>query len=188
MKKLILTAVAVVASVNLYAQGTVGFANGASGLVMNNFVSPARAVNAADGIRVALYWAPLSDPNNFAQIGAAVAVGTPVVGRFNGGTRTTGTATAEGSQAWFWVKAWELAYGATYEAAVAAPAQGGRLALRGESNKFQSGTGAPSATPPLAQVDLAPNIQSFGVNVPEPSVIALGLLGAGSLLLLRRRK
>jgi hypothetical protein len=199
MKKLILTAVAVVASLNLYAQGTVAFQNASGSLVLNGRTGASVAF--ADGIVAALYWAPTTDANNMRQIlnGPSTDVASRtdvgkvstslVPGRFLGGTRTTGTETAGGAQAWFQVRAWELAYGGTYEAAVAAPAQNGRLALRGESNKFLSSTGNPGGTPPTAAINLATSgLQGFTVVVPEPSVIALGLLGAGALLLLRRRK
>lgn len=180
-----------VASLNLYAQGTVAFQNASSSLVLNGRTST--SVVAADGIVAGLYWAPTTDANNLRMIGAITDVGrisgNPVAGRFLGGTRTTGTETAGGAQAWFQVRAWESAYGATYEAAVAAPAQNGRLALRGESNKFLVTTGNPNATPPGTATRLdTSGLLGFTVVVPEPSVIALGLLGAGALLLLRRRK
>lgn len=192
MKKLLLTAAAIAASLNLYAQGTVTFQNNNSTLVMNSLTGS--AVAEADGIRAMLYWAPQSDANNFTPISAAVVVGKAgaltVPGRYSGGTATTGAATAPGAGAWFQVKAWELAYGTTYEIASAAPASGGRQALRGESNKFlTTGTGNPTTQPPGTPVNLATSgVQGFTVVVPEPSVIALGLIGAGALLALRRRK
>jgi len=204
MKKLILTAVAavaVIASTDVYAQGTVDFANSSTSYIMDAYNGGAGGVatrvGVADKIAVALYWAPLTDENNLTQIGAAYAgtLGTgignnpPGTGLFSAGTRTTGSATTAGSSAWFQVRAWELTYGTTYEIAVAAAEQGGRLALRGVSNKFSSGTGG-AGTPPSTPVSLvgAGKMESFSVVVPEPSVIALALLGAGSLLLLRRRK
>jgi hypothetical protein len=188
MKKLILTAVAVAASLNLYAQGTVVFQNSTSSLVINSLTGNPAAN--ADGIRAQLYWAPLSDPNNYRPIGAVATVGVPTAGRYLAGTRTTGTETPAGQGAWFQVKAWELSYGGSYEIAAAAPAAGGRQALRGVSNQFMTAaTGNPTAVPPIAPVNLATSgLQGITLVVPEPSVIALGLLGAGALLLLRRRK
>jgi len=44
-----------------------------------------------------------------------------------------------------------------------------------------------TAVPPNPPVNLQ-GLQSFQLTVPEPSVIALGVLGAGCLFLLRRRK
>jgi hypothetical protein len=185
MKKLVLTAVGLLASLNLFAQGVVSFQNSSTTLVLNGNNGSAPATT-ADGIRVALYWAPDSAPDNFTQIGAIATVGIPAAGRYAGGNRTTGSETAPGATAWFQVKAWEYAYGTTYETAIAAPPSGGRVALRGESSKFHCATGNPPLLP-------ATNLSTVGldgitVNVPEPSVIALGLLGAGALLLLRRRK
>ena len=61
--------------------------------------------------------------------------------------------------------------------------------FRGYSDLFQNafslgGTEVPPNTPPFMQ-----GLTSFNVFiVPEPSVIALGVLGAGCLFLLRRRK
>jgi hypothetical protein len=185
MKKLVLTAVGLLASLNLFAQGVVSFQNSSTTLVLNGNNGNA-PVASADGIRVALYWAPDSTPTTYTQIGNVATVGIPAAGRYAGGNRTTGTETAPGAQAWFQVKAWELAYGTSYEEAVAHAPMGGRLALRGESNKFHCTTGNPPLLPAtnLSTVGL----EGFTVNVPEPSVIALGLLGAGALLLLRRRK
>jgi hypothetical protein len=192
MKKLALTAVGLLASLNLFAQGVVSFQNSSTTLVTfgtelgNSGKTPGAAVASADGIRVALYWAPDSAPNSYVQIGAVATVGVPLAGRYSGGNRTTGNETAPASAAWFQVKAFELAYGGTYEAAIAAPASGGRVAFRGESNKFHCSTGNPPLLP-ATNLSTA-GLEGFTVNVPEPSVIALGLLGAGALLLMRRRK
>jgi hypothetical protein len=188
MKKLLLTAAAImVATINTFAQGAVSWGNSATTLIVNSLTGA--AATSAAGLRAALYWAPLSDPTNFRMIGSIASVGTPLPGRYSGGNATTGSETAGGEMAWFQVRAWELAYGATYEAAVSAPDQSGRPALRGSSNTFMataaSLVGNPTPPPPTP---LNPQIQGFTVVVPEPSAIALGLLGAGALLLLRRRK
>jgi hypothetical protein len=186
MKKLLITAAALLITVSTYAQGVVNFANNAATAISD---VDGTLVNAADGIRVALYWAPLSDPNNFTQIGAdaSVAVAPPVAGTFSAGSRTTGNATAPGGVARFQVRAWELAYGSTFEAASSAPAMGGRRAKVGTSNTLEMPTGNPPLTPAAS---LPPNgLQPFQLAiVPEPSVVALGIMGVGALLLLRRRK
>lgn len=188
MKKLILTAAAVLVSLSVYAQGTVNFANTTGSLVTDATLANA-SVNSLQQIYVALYWAPESDPTNLRQIGAisSAPVGTPTPGRFLAGTRSTGPETAGGASAIFQVRAWELAYGSTYEAAIAAPNMGGRPAKRGSSNTFTATTGNPGGTPATTAGALT-GLQSFAVDVPEPSVIALGVIGAGALLLLRRRK
>jgi hypothetical protein len=184
MKKLLITAAALLVTVSTYAQGVVVFGNSASSLILDG--KDGLAAAGADGIRAALYWAPLSDPDNFTQIGAFANVGVPVAGTFSGGNRTTGNATAPGAVARFQVRAWESAYGATFEEAIAAPAMGGRVALRGVSNIMEFQTGAPPASPPTTLINNG--LQGFTVVVPEPSVVALGIMGVGALLLLRRRK
>ena len=74
------------------------------------------------------------------------------------------------------VRAWSGTF-ATYEAALAG---GGKTGFSNLLNLLA--TGAPPGTP----TDLV-GIQGFNL-VPEPSTIALGVLGLGSLLLFRRRK
>ena len=187
MKKLLLTAAMVLVSLSVYAQGTVNFVN-TTGSRVTDATTGNTTVPGSAGIVAALYWAPLSDPDNFTQIGtpAGVGVGQPP-GIYNGGPRTTGAATPGGANARFQVRAWEVAYGATYEAAIAAPNMSGRPAKRGSSNIIEVKTGNPANVPPDAPGALT-GLQGFAVNVPEPSVIALGVIGAGALLLLRRRK
>src|SRR5438477_587199 len=80
---------------------------------------------------------------------ATADVGMPVSGVFVGGTRTTRQATLGGARAQFQVRAWEAACGGTYEEAMAAPAQGGRRALIGQSAILEVPTGnADPPTPP----------------------------------------
>jgi len=190
MKKLLITAAALLITASTYAQGVLNLANNAATAISD---VDGTAVAGADGIRVALYWAPLSDPNNFTALGANATVGVPVAGTFSSGARTTGPETAPGAEARFQVRAWELAYGATYEAALGNTTQmGGRLAKVGNSDIFQIATGNPPLVPAAG---LPPTVtRPAGMNpfqlyiVPEPSVVALGIMGVGALLLLRRRK
>jgi hypothetical protein len=182
-KKLLLTVAALVVSLSAYAQGTVTFAG--NGL-RDNADTGSPLVTGAKMISVGLYWAPIGS-TDFVLIGNPVDVGTPVAGVYNGGTRSTGPATVGGAQAQFEVRAWEKAFGSTYEAAIAAPNQGGRPAKRGVSNRITVTTGNPMGEPPTNPQPLT-GLTAFAVDVPEPSVIALGVIGAGALLLLRRRK
>jgi len=197
MKKLAVIASLGLFAVATYGQGTVSFANGAPTAV-SNILTGVRVV-AGTTFRVALYYhveqatAPTS-----ADIDAGLSQGraaivystnfnTPSAGQFNAGSRTTPA--APGADAWFQVRAWEAAFGATYEQAVNAAPQGGRLALAGTSNVIRvttGGVGSPPSNPgSLVNSGL---LGFYIVPVPEPSVLGLGIIGIGALFLLRRRK
>ena len=191
MKKLAIMAAAVFATVNIYAQGTVNFSNIGGGGVTNSLTG-ARVVTGAT-FMVQLYYAPDSasaPADDLLMPLSGVATIGPLAGIYSGGVRTA-PVTPPGASAWFQVRAWEAAFGTSYEAALAnGQAVGGRLALTGKSNTFKVNTADPTLIPPENAASLiAAGLQGFTINaVPEPSVIGLGLLGAGALLLLRRRK
>jgi hypothetical protein len=191
MKKLTLMAASLMAALSVYGQGTVDFNNfgNTEGGVLNSLTGSSVSID--DGVVAQLYWSD-SMTGNFAATGNPVTVGdafgTPFPGYFSGGVLTIPDVMPAGGPAFFEVKAWESAYGATFEAASAAGAMGGRTALLGSSGVFMSDTGNPNAIPPDLPPDLGSLIPTFTVSpVPEPSVIALGLIGAGALLMLRRR-
>lgn len=194
MKKLLITASVMLAAVSLHAQGTVAFANAGASAVTNSLTQARIPVGTA--FRFALYYlpdqatAPTTADFDRGTILTPDAVIPQFAGIYNGGTRTAPT-TAAGAPGWFQVRAWEYAFGNSYEAAVANPVtQGGRLALVGTSNIIKVDTGDPTTTPPGTAGTLTGNgIQGFVlVPVPEPTTIGLGLLGLGALLALRRRK
>jgi len=195
MKKLILTASAILAAVSVHAQGTVALANAGASAV-SNILTQAR-IPVGTAFHVALYYLPdqASTPTtqDFTERGiilAGDAMFPQFAGIFNGGTKTAPTSTA-GGLGWFQVRAWEYAFGNTYDAAVSNPAsQGGRLALVGTSNALKVDTGDPTTVPPGTAGSLTGSgLQGFYVvPVPEPTTIGLGLLGLGALLALRRRK
>ena len=106
--------------------------------------------------------------------------------RFNGGTRTL-AGIAEGSQAAIQIRAWNGAF-STYEAAYAASLIDGVTQV-GKSSIFNVVTGAPNGVPPTSAAALTPMTRFLvAPSVPEPSSIALGLLGLGAVALFRRRK
>jgi hypothetical protein len=192
MKKLLITAAAVLASLNLFAQGTINFANNTSSLVYLDQVGGTRAPS-GNAYNVGLYYAPdgTTDESMFIMVGAGAGMSTQVTagGVFLGGTRTVPTATP-GGFAMVQVRGWTTAYGASYETGLLGPAiPENKL---GKSNILRIDTGDPTTTPPGSAASLTTvgnSLTAFALTpVPEPSAIALGILGAGTLLLLRRRK
>jgi len=192
MKKLLITAAAVLATLSSFAQGTVNFSNATGNTTQRvRMDDPNTGALAPAGTTYSfgLYYAAdgTSDESMFVMLGASTGVagaaGTQT-GLYNGGTRTAPTATA-GGFGMFQVRGWETAYGASYELARAS--NQGRL---GKSNIVRVDTGDPTTVPAGTPASLtAAGISGFALTpVPEPSAIALGILGAGTLLLLRRRK
>ena len=193
MKKLIATAILSLIVVSGWAQGTVDFRNG--GITFRSAAD--RLVKDVDGTT------PLVGVNYVAQLfyvaGAsadlshALASGTPVTFRVAttlskgiwlptslgntspirilDGVGENGTATLQ-------VRVWDITKFQSYDAAKAA---GG---LTGASAPFAYTVPAAGNQPDAYYMD---NLRGFAL-VPEPSTIALGVLGLGSLLLFRRRK
>lgn len=191
MKKLILIATCMLASLAAYAQGTVTFANSASTLVkfgttadvptaLQGTSLPTGTAAAPSDFRAALYWLNPTT-SAYEMLGAAASI-APVAGRFSGGTRTTGG--VAGATETFMVKVWSA--GATYSTYEAALASGNASVFVGESASFSNGTGG-AGSPPGPAVALSGFTGITNVRpVPEPSIVALGLLGAAALLIRRR--
>lgn len=197
MKKSLLIGLAtVVCGVHVYSQGTVTFQN--PGAAVSNFLTMAPVV-AGTTFRAALYWLPdqaIAPTTADFDARGAQAIGFTVTSFAAPGTIVVATPvridgiSPAGAPGWFQVRAWETAFGATYEAAAANGTPiGGRLALIGTSNIIRVDTGDPTTTPAGTPGSLTGNgLRGFYVSpVPEPSVIALGIMGIGALLLLRRR-
>lgn len=187
MKKLLI-AVALIAAtgVQLFGQGTIDFRNRVTAAT-----PPLNApVYMRDGTTL------LGDANYVAQLYySATQTGsyTPVTaaaapfrtgagaGYWNPGTDSTRllTGITAGNTVWLEVRVWNSTLGATYDAARAAGS------LWGESNPFSvvsGGGGVPPAVPAVMA-----GLTSFNL-VPEPTTIALGVLGLAGLLVIRRRK
>lgn len=184
MKHTLITLAAVFAAASVFAQGTVNFQTRVSG----SFDAPVRyasydpsptgplATAGADGqLWGQLYAGPAG--------GALAAIGAPVEFRSDAGRGyiTAGGAVpipnvAGGSPAQVKLVAWHKSLGSDYAAAVAA-----NLGGVGESPVINiAATGNPAAVPPTTAANLV-GLAGFQVSalVPEPSIAALGLLGAG---------
>lgn len=191
MKKiLIVAAMAALTVVNTFGQGSVVFSNSGGSPVTYQGVP-----GQTDGARVAvgsayqaeLVYAPdgtsAADFATMAVRQGGVANFGPTPGFFSGGGRTVDSIQPPGGFGLFQVRVWSTANGTSYNDVVG----------RGAGNVGQSGILRVDTANPLigeAPVGLVANgLAGFVVSpVPEPSAIALGVLGLGTLLLLRRRK
>lgn len=175
MKKLLTIAALVLAVHGAQAQGTINFLNRIPG----SLDQPVFDVGGTTRLDGAGFLAGLYEGVNL--IGAAVPFRSGTgAGYWNpapDATRTS-TATAPGGTATLTVKAWEASGGSTYAAALAAGKK------TGSSAPFTVVTGGAGAPPSLPGDML--NFKSFSL-VPEPSVLALGALGAVALLFRRRK-
>lgn len=191
MKKILLIgALALVAAVSSYGQGSVGFANaGTSSRVWYEDQPGAVTTWLPLGARFTaeLMFAPdgTTAEAAFTRVGATTTFG-PQAGLFNGGGRTvTSGITPPGGFGMFQVRVWETSFGNDYDTV-------SRIngAHAGKSGIIRVDTGDPTSNPPGPVTPLtAAGLSPFTVTlVPEPSVIGLGLLGVGTLLMLRRRK
>lgn len=195
MKKLTLTALAFAACVQVaFSQGSVNFNNTGTfattadrAVYANGVVGGVKLVNS--NYVAALYWGRTADALNAFAVRAignetldqawgvmrAVDPATSAAGTWAGGTRFFVGANT-GDNLFLQVRVWDLTRGATYDQV--------SDAFRGHSDVFPFLV--PAATDATG---LKPNnLRAFAVGVPEPSTIALGVLGLGSLLLFRRKK
>jgi len=189
MKKLILLSLTTAcAALGVHAQGTVTLANTTTTLVtcFPPFGGPPPGVPVPVGAaKVALYGGYLG-----ASEGQLVQLGPPTLtrpypGRYSGGIRTNPFVFA-GAMATFQVRAWSAAF-ETYEEAIAWGHPS--VVFVGKGNLFNSSTGG-AGIPPSIPVNLAavtPQLNVYGYCIPEPSIMALALLGVASALLFRHR-
>jgi hypothetical protein len=185
MKKLILLAVLMVSTVATFGQGFIIFANSSTTGITNSVTGLGAVGSAADqtDTQVGLYLGTVGTPVGSLTLVAQTNFNNP--GRFSGGTReingfNPGTVTVQ-------IRAWLAAtVYPSYEAAVAAAFGGDGSVLLGVSAPFDmtmvgvGGVPLSTATSGLQRFNISP--------VPEPSSIALGLLGLGAVALFRRRK
>jgi len=178
MKKLLLTASLMIAAIAAFGQGQITFQNGATTAITNTTTGQRAVVSTMVGLYVNANSAATSVSPGWSLQGST---NLTAPGIFFGGTRTTtfpaGTPVAVQVRAWLTSGAF-----ADYASAVTGDPAG------------SFGASVPIVLTPTASPSPAPNLvangfQSFNVApVPEPSSIALGLLGLGAVALFRRRK
>lgn len=185
MKQTVLTLTAVFAAVAAFAQGTFNPVNRVTGVLDAPVTAPSGA--RAEGTA---YWAQwLAGPAG----GALAPIGAPLNFRTGTGagyvTSSAGDPTAGivtgvpgGSNADVRLVAWDASLGSTWAGAEAAGLGG-----IGQSPIVTVALGG-GGTPPAPAANLV-GLTGFGISpvIPEPSIAALGLLGAG-LLMIRRKK
>lgn len=173
MKKLLTIAACFCAlsALNAYAQGSIAFGNRVAGVVDAPVFDVGGAKLAGPDAYAQLYAGPSATA--LAPVGSPVAFRTGAGAGYFPTTATSVGTVAPGGQAYIQVKAWQGAAGSSFEAA----------AIKGEGNVFTVTTGG-AGSPPSLPANLT-GLTSFTL-VPEPSIIALGLLGAAALMLRRR--
>lgn len=182
MKKLILTAVAVIAATNLWAQGLVTFVNRdtGNGIDAPIFASDTVTKLSGAGYLADLFYGAVGDPaSSLTSLGLAVPFRTGAAAGYITSSGPSIPGFAGGTQVQLQMRAWRAADGATWAAAVA---------NNGEASPLTAPT--INVTLTAAPNTGAPMIGLVGhslVIVPEPSTILLGLAGIGGLLFLRRK-
>jgi hypothetical protein len=203
MKKLLTTlALAALGVQAAFSQGQVNFANTSTTFTdgIDRFVylgSVGGTKLTGTNYAAAIYWSAAGTPvNQYAirtfnplndAIGASVGLFRAVdpatstlAGTWVGGARFFNGANI-GDTINLQIRVWDIQKFQSYDAAAAA--QGGGSAF-GQSDVFSFTIPAATDTAGLRMI----NMRAFAVTVPEPSTIALGVLGLGSLLLFRRKK
>lgn len=181
MKKLLVIATLALVTLSGYSQGLVTFANGTPTAITN---SPGTGLRVT--VNVGLYGSTTlglgQNDSSLSLVGVAGATFAP--GLFSLGNRTIGA--VPGDTVTLQVRAWS-GTAADYAAAVLAR-QTDPTILLGKSTVWEQPTGGGTLGTPA--ITGAGRLQPFFVTagVPEPSSIALGLLGLGAITLFRRRK
>jgi len=184
MKKLIIVSLALAAATTMYAQGTVKFAT-TGGRASYATVADGSSIAVGSFLGADMIGAVMYEGKEIGCESFVDKSGVPS-GRLGGGTLAI-EGLAAGGTFTFTLEAFNAAYEAVSDKSQLY-AGGPDGIYYGVSAPFTYTTGNPSD--PLALPAAAMNVANFGVNaysVPEPTTIALGILGLSSLLLFRRR-
>jgi len=187
MKKLlVIGTLALSMTASVLADGTIAFINNNSTLITCDASAAAALGLAANApitkgkVYMGLYYAPDSatapaeaNMTLLKQVDMGLAAG-----KFNGGAVDVPATTAAGTPAWFQTRSWAQTF-ASYSAAVDA---GGPF---GKSGIFKL---APGAITPTQLTDGMTAGFAVSTIVPEPSALALGLIGLAGLFVIRRRQ
>jgi hypothetical protein len=181
MKKLLLIASCIVASVGLVAQSTGGSINFLTKVTAAGIDAKVTDAAGATVINTSGYLAQLYAGANEASL---APVGTAInflsSGYLNGGKVLTPL--AQGSSAAVQLRAWTASAGSSYEAASTVS-----TAQIGKSGVLTLTLGGDQLSPPAVPVNLV-GLTSFQLKlVPEPSTLALGALAGLALLAIRRK-
>ena len=179
-----------------FAQGLINFFNNANTLVSSGPASGGTAINAAAG---SFYFGLLTSPVGAGTFTFANVLGTnqTVAGRFFGGASVPVTGWAAGTAKDFQVAGWSASLGATFNPAWLSGNFGTASGFFGVSGTGTGQAGGSTATGTLPNLNIfggATGIQN-GFNLtpagggvtPEPSSMAVAVLGAAALLIFLRR-
>jgi len=199
MKKTLLILGLALLPVAVFAQGQISWANSnPTRLTTNSTANPPPGqlpnqtgfTSGAGNYTIGFYVAPqgTTDPNAFNLVTPTVG-NAPVAGLFNGNGATFFNVGFAGTPIAFQVRAWSTFAGADYAAAVGNVARPDRYVGVSSIGEIRP-TATSTDTVPQVFGTSAGQIGGFVLTplVPEPSSIALGLLGLGAIALFRRRK
>lgn len=174
MKSLIVAAAVGLVAIGALAQGQITVGNRVTGKV-DAPITDDKGVK-LDGAAYLAQAYVGKTADSLAPVGAALPFRTGAAAGYITSTATTIANAPDGTPLFVQLKAWAAAGGTSYEAAYAA----GKLA--GFSNIVPvTAAEAPNLPQPMV------GLTSFALAaIPEPSILALGMLGAAALLLRRR--
>jgi len=173
MKTLIVAVAVGFTAFGALAQGYFNFGNRVSGVVDAPVTAPT-GVKLDGSAWLAQAYVGLTE-GSLAPVGAALPFRTGAAAGYITSTKVTVDTIPGATSVSVEMRVWEAAKGTSYETAVAA----GGIFGKSAAIKLQL---AGDPTPPTDMVGLT----SFSL-VPEPSTMALGVLGAAALLLRRRK-
>lgn len=185
MKKLIIVSLALAAATTMYAQGTVNFTTTGSRVTYAT-VADGSTITVGSYVGSKMIGAVMNEGKEIGRANFGVSGTGKATGRLAGSTSAVDGLT-EGASYTFTLEAFNAAYEAVSDKSQLY-AGGPDGIYYGVSSPFSYTVGSPTAVPPVPALAMEPG--AFGVNaysVPEPTTIALGILGLSSLLLFRRR-